>query len=117
MAEKYYRIPVAKGVIKLSAIEYVTPVVTYSEGSYGFRIIYTNYNSIPLNPRNPQASAVLANPENTGGIRVVPESSLADGYNCSLTGSDKDLLETYRNDIINALTENGVNLIDNFPND
>lgn len=116
MAEKYYRIPVAKGLIKLSAIEYITPVVTYSENSYGFRIIYTNYTSVPLNPKNPLSNN-FTNTENTGGIRVIPDSQLADGYNCSLSGSDKAKLEEYRNDLINALTENGVNLIDNFPNE
>jgi hypothetical protein len=109
MANKWYRIPVANSVVKIDSIEYVTPVVVInpagtgetSSDLYGFRVVYNEYSSV--------------NRMGTGMNTSFDFASFQNGFNGTVVGVDKEKLEGYRNDLVNLLTNNGVDLIDNFP--
>lgn len=119
MAEKWYRLPIANSVVRVSSIEYITPIVTYASiggaNNYGFRVVYNNYTAIPLRvgPAGPELNAQSSN---GAPVQVVlPSTPLENGYNATIHSANVAQLESIRNDLINVLTDNGVNLIDNFP--
>jgi hypothetical protein len=112
MAEQFYRIPIANAVIKVSSIEYVTPIVPnpYSNNQmYNFRVIYNNYTSIPLRFGQSNTSS------NTGIVGALPSNPVENGFNATVQSANTAQLEAIRTDIINVLTLNGANLINNFP--
>ena len=119
MAEKWMRIPIANSVVKLSSVEYVTPIVPYERtGKWGFRLVYNNYTTIPLRfaQANNAADVAAANAvANATPFGVVPSNQVENGFNATVFSTNTEILETIRNDIINVLTDNGVNLINNFP--
>lgn len=117
MADKWYRIPIANSVVKVSSIEYVTPVVRYSNTNHGFRVVYNNYTSIPVRvARSGQTEAIdpAANAQYSQAV-IQPSGPIENGFNATVMGANVALLESIRTDLINVLTDNGVNLINNFP--
>jgi hypothetical protein len=113
MAEQFYRIPIANAVIKVSSIEYVTPIVPNPYANnlmYSFRVVYNNYTSIPV--RFGQSNN---NSSNTGAVGALPTNPMENGFNATVQSANTAQLEAIRTDIINVLTSNGANLINNFP--
>lgn len=108
--EKYYRLPVANSVIRLSSVEYVTPVVSFNSANtlWGFRVVYNNYSRVP--PRVRVDSSLPGS-----NVETLPGSWMENSFNGTVVSDDKTKLDSYRNDLISVLTDNGTNLVDNFP--
>jgi hypothetical protein len=121
MAEKWYRIPIANSVIKLSSIEFITPVTESTIGSTTlstFRIVHhTSVISIGAPQAPSQTQVANAETSNTGPVvRFSDDGAGARGSGPnSVTHANNELVIQVRNDLINALTDNGLELINNFP--
>lgn len=116
MAEKYYRLPITNAVIKLSAIEYVTPIITFAQtGKNAFRIVYNNYTTVPTRADRIQFGNSVPDPNVGVPETVKGAENYESGYNGTVYNANVELLTSVREDLINALTDNGVNLINNFP--
>jgi hypothetical protein len=108
MREVYYKMPITGAIIKLSAIEYITPVANWDHETtqFGFRVIYNNYLNVIRTFKNSQDKPPPGYMH--GGYTST-------GFNAVVSGEDPVVLEGYRNDLINALTDYGRYLIDNYP--
>lgn len=109
MREVYYKLPLTGAIIKLSAIEYITPVASWDDerNVFGFRVIYNNYINVIRTFKN--------SPEQKPPSSYMHGGYTSTGFNSVISGNDPAQLEIYRNDLINALTEYGRYLIDNYP--
>ena len=119
MAEKWYRIPVADSVIKLSSIEFITPVTEAAGGTFTFRIVHhTSVISTAAQQASLMALGANVETSNTGApwARISDDGvgNRGSGPN-SVTHANNELVTSIRNDLINVLTDNGVELINNFP--
>lgn len=115
MVEKYYRVPITNAVIKLSAVEYITPIVTFPAGKTAFRIVYNNYTTVPTRAAQIQFGNSVPDPNLLGPAGANGADNYESGYNGTVYSANAELLTSIRNDLINTLTDNGVNLINNFP--
>lgn len=109
MREVYYKLPQTGAIIKLSAIEYISPVADWNSETklFGFRVVYNNYINVIRTFRD--------SPDQKPPQNYMHGGYTSTGFNAVISGEDPDQLEVYRNDLINALTENGRYLIDNYP--
>lgn len=117
MAEKWYRIPIVDSVIKLSSIEFITPVTENAGGQSTFRIVHhTSVIGAPPQQNPPQVGVPNVEISNTGVLSRFSDADapVRPGPN-SVTHANNELVVQIRNDLINVLTDNGVELINNFP--
>lgn len=105
MPEKYYRLPVSNSVIKLSSICNVSYVEKMNEEEtfFGFFVEYD---------QQPNITKFFPFARDADGNKIFPDWM---EYNIEqITGNSKVKLESYRADLISAMTENNA-YVDNFP--
>lgn len=117
MAEKWYRIPVTDAIIKVSSIEFVTPVTQTANGHSTFRIVH--HTSVITSGAIQPLQTLGANTETSNTAPLARFSDDGGGRQGSgpnsVTHANNELVIQVRNDLINVLTDNGVELINNFP--